>query len=147
MACAQKLADNGLLMSNFILRNITFSPEYAASVEQKQIAEQLAQQAKLIVEQRKQEAEQARQQAQGVADSVVIRAKGDAESRLIQAEAEAQALELIAKALQDKPGAAHLPVHHQAEPEYPGDAAAQQPAVPVPAADAWKRRCWRQQRA
>jgi regulator of protease activity HflC (stomatin/prohibitin superfamily) len=99
----QKLVDNGLLMSDFILRNITFSPEYAASVEQKQIAEQQAQQAKLVVEQRKQEAEQARQQAQGVADSVVIRAKGDAESRLIQAEAEAQALERIAKALLDKP--------------------------------------------
>jgi len=99
----QKLADNGLMMSNFIVRNITFSPEYAASVEQKQIAEQQAQQAKLVVEQRRQEAEQARQQAQGVADSVVIRAKGDAESRLIQAEAEAGALELIAKALLDKP--------------------------------------------
>ena len=99
----QKLAQNGLQLSNFIVRNITFSPEYAASVEQKQIAEQQAQQAKLIVEQRRQEAEQARQQAQGVADSVVIRAKGDAESRLIQAEAEAGALELIAKALQDKP--------------------------------------------
>jgi regulator of protease activity HflC (stomatin/prohibitin superfamily) len=99
----QKLADNGLLMSNFIVRNITFSPEYAASVEQKQIAEQQAQQAKLVVEQRRQEAEQARQQAQGVADSVVIRAKGDAESRLIQAEAEAGALDLIAKALVDKP--------------------------------------------
>ncbi len=99
----QKLSENGLLMSNFILRNITFSPEYAASVEQKQIADQLAQQAKLIVEQRKQEAEQARQQAQGVADSAVIRAKGDAESRLIQAEAEARALEFIASALQNNP--------------------------------------------
>jgi regulator of protease activity HflC (stomatin/prohibitin superfamily) len=99
----QQLEKNGLLMSNFILRNITFSPEYAASVEQKQIAEQLAQQAKLIVEQRKQEAEQARQAAQGVADSAVIRAKGDAEARIIQAEAEAQALDLLAQALQDKP--------------------------------------------
>jgi regulator of protease activity HflC (stomatin/prohibitin superfamily) len=99
----QKLAQNGLKLSNFIVRNITFSPEYAASVEQKQIAEQQAQQARLVVEQRRQEAEQARQQAQGVADSVVIRAKGDAQSRIIQAEAEAQALELIAKALQDKP--------------------------------------------
>jgi regulator of protease activity HflC (stomatin/prohibitin superfamily) len=99
----QKLAQNGLKLSNFIVRNITFSPEYAASVEQKQIAEQQAQQAKLIVEQRRQEAEQARQQAQGVADSVVIRAKGDAESRLIQADAEARALELIARALLDKP--------------------------------------------
>ncbi len=86
-----------------MLRNITFSPEYAASVEQKQIAEQQAQQAKFVVEQRKQEAEQARQVAQGLADAVVIHAKGDAEARLIQAEAEAKALELIAAALADKP--------------------------------------------
>ena len=66
----QKLDDNGLLLTDFVLRNITFSPEYAASVEQKQIAEQLAQQARLSVEQRKQEAEQARQVAQGSADAV-----------------------------------------------------------------------------
>jgi len=59
-----------------VLRNISFSPEYAASVEQKQIAEQQAQQAKLTVEQRKQEAEQARQVAQGVADAVVIKSQG-----------------------------------------------------------------------
>jgi len=99
----EKLAANGLILYDFILRNITFSPEYAASVEQKQIAEQLAQQAKFVVEQRKQEAEQARQSAQGRADSVIIEAKGDAEARLIQAEAEAKALELIAAALKDKP--------------------------------------------
>jgi len=102
-AMKEQLLNNGVIMDNFILRNITFSPEYAASVEQKQIAEQLAQQAKLIVEQRKQEAEQARQQAQGLADSAVIRAKGDADARLIQADAEARALEFIAAALQDNP--------------------------------------------
>jgi regulator of protease activity HflC (stomatin/prohibitin superfamily) len=100
---AEKLRENGLILLDFVLRNITFSPEYAASVEQKQISEQQAQQAKLIVEQRKQEAEQARQQAQGLADSVIIRAKGDAESRLIQAEAEKKALELIQQAIKDNP--------------------------------------------
>jgi regulator of protease activity HflC (stomatin/prohibitin superfamily) len=100
---ARKLAENGLIMSDFVLRNITFSPEYAASVEQKQIAEQQAQQAKFVVEQRKQEAEQARQQAQGLADSAVIRAEGAAEARIIEANAEATALEAIAAALADKP--------------------------------------------
>lgn len=100
---AAKLEENGLLLFDFVLRNITFSPEYAASVEQKQIAEQLAEQAKFVVEQRKQEAEQARQSAQGRADSVIIEAKGDAEARLIEAEAEAKALDLIAAALKDKP--------------------------------------------
>jgi regulator of protease activity HflC (stomatin/prohibitin superfamily) len=98
---SQKLSDNGLTLVSFILRNITFSPEYAASVEQKQIAEQLAQQAAFVVDQRKQEAEQARQVAQGQADSVVINAQGAADARIIQAEAEAQALLLIADALKN----------------------------------------------
>jgi regulator of protease activity HflC (stomatin/prohibitin superfamily) len=99
----QKLGDDGLLLSDFVLRNISFSPEYAASVEQKQIAEQLAQQARFVVEQRRQEAEQARQVAQGSADASVIRAKGEADARLIQADAEAQALEKIAQALAERP--------------------------------------------
>jgi regulator of protease activity HflC (stomatin/prohibitin superfamily) len=99
-----KLEANGLILVDFVLRNVTFSPEYAASVEQKQIADQQAQQAKFVVEQRKQEAEQARQQAQGLADAIVIRAEGDAEARLIQAEAERKALELINQAVKDNPG-------------------------------------------
>ena len=102
-ALLQKLDENGLKLVEFVLRNITFSPEYAASVEQKQIAEQQAQQAALTVEQRKQEAEQARQVAQGLADSSVIRAEGEAEARLIQANAEAKALELLAAALKKNP--------------------------------------------
>ncbi len=119
------LDENGLLLADFVLRNITFSPEYAASVEQKQIAEQQSQQAKFVVESRKQEAEQARQTAQGQADAAVIQSEGLAESRiiaaeadakavviaasaaaearLIQAEAEAQALQMIAEALATNP--------------------------------------------
>jgi regulator of protease activity HflC (stomatin/prohibitin superfamily) len=100
---SKKLSDNGLIMVDFVLRNITFSPEYAASVEQKQIAEQKAQEAKLTVEQKRQEAEQARQTAQGAADANVIRAKGEAEARLVEAEAEAKALEMISEALKGKP--------------------------------------------
>lgn len=96
---AVKLQQNGLLLIDFVLRNITFSPEYAASVEQKQIAEQTAQQAKFVVEQRKQEAEQARQVAQGQADAAVIKAQGEANARLIQADAEAKALGTIAQSV------------------------------------------------
>jgi regulator of protease activity HflC (stomatin/prohibitin superfamily) len=95
----RKLAENGLFLDDFVLRNITFSPEYAASVEQKQIAEQQAQQAKFVVEQRRQEAEQARQVAQGKADAAVIEAEGSAKARVVEANAEKQALELIAEAL------------------------------------------------
>lgn len=96
-------AENGLVMVEFVLRNIAFSPEYATSVEQKQIAEQKAQEASFVVERKSQEAEQARQVAQGVADAVLIAAEGRAESRLIEAAAEAEALELIALALAENP--------------------------------------------
>ncbi|MEW6718465.1 MAG: SPFH domain-containing protein [Chloroflexota bacterium] len=108
------MEQHGLILVDFVLRNITFSPEYAASVEQKQIAEQQAQQAAFVVDQKKQEAEQARQTAKGKADAAVIEAQGhaqalvieaqaSAEARLIQAEAEAQALQMIAEALQGSP--------------------------------------------
>lgn len=111
---SEKIEEGGLVLVDFVLRNITFSDEYADSVEQKQIAEQLAQQAAFVVEQRKQEAEQARQTAQGQADAAVIAAEGRAESllietqaqaeaRLIQAEAEAEALLMIAGALEQNP--------------------------------------------
>ncbi len=102
-ALQTKLAENNLILVDFVLRNITFSQAYSDSVEQKQIAEQLALQAELTVEQKRQEAEQARQEAQGLADAVVIAAEGAAEARIIEAQAEAQALQLIADVLRDNP--------------------------------------------
>ncbi len=98
-----KLSDNDLLLIDFVLRDIHFSEEYAAAVEQKQIAEQQALQAQFVVEQKKQEAEQARQVAQGEADAEVIRAEGQAKARVIQAQAEAEALRIIAQVLADNP--------------------------------------------
>ncbi len=99
----KRLEENGLMLSDFVLRNITFSKEYAASVEQKQIAEQQAQQARFVVESKKQEAQQAIETSKGAAESVKIRADGDAQARLIQAQAEAKALQMIADALKSNP--------------------------------------------
>ncbi len=99
----EAMANNGLILSDFVLRNITFTPEYAASIEQKQIAEQLAQQAEYIVEQRRQEAEQARQVAEGTKDAAILAAEGRAESVVIEAKAEAEALQLIAEVLAANP--------------------------------------------
>lgn len=82
----------GLVLDAFQLRNITFSPEYAQSIEQKQIAQQQSEQAKLLVQKAQQEADQLRAQAQGQADAVVTKAKGDAE-----------ALRQIAEALKTNP--------------------------------------------
>ena len=99
----EKFLENNLILVDFVLRDIHFSAEYAVAVEQKQIAEQQAQQAKFVVESKKQEAEQARQVAEGRADAAVIAAQGEADARLIQAEAEAAALELINNAIKDNP--------------------------------------------
>ena len=99
LAIAGSFKANNLILSEFLLRNIAFSEEYSNAVEQKQIAEQQAQQAFFGVEQRKQEAEQARQAAQGQADAAVIAAKGAADARLLQAEAEARANQLLAQSL------------------------------------------------
>jgi regulator of protease activity HflC (stomatin/prohibitin superfamily) len=99
----EKFLENNLILVDFVLRDIHFSAEYAVAVEQKQIAEQQAQQAKFVVESKKQEAEQARQVAEGVADAAVIAAQGEADARLIQAEAEAAALELINNAIKNNP--------------------------------------------
>jgi len=95
--------NNGLILSDFVLRNITFTTEYAASIEQKQIAEQLAQQAEYVVEQRRQEAEQARQVAEGSRDASILEADGRAQSQVIEAKAEAEALQLIADVLAQNP--------------------------------------------
>lgn len=95
----QVFLENNLVLRDFVLRNIRFSDEYAAAVEQKQIAEQQAQQAEFVVEQKRQEAEQARQIAQGQADAAVIAAQGAAEALLIQAQAEAEANRLLAASI------------------------------------------------
>ena len=79
------------------------SPEYATSVEEKQIAEQQAQQAAFVVVQRRQEAQQAVETAKGQADASIIAAEGAAKARLIEAQAEADALKLIEEALANNP--------------------------------------------
>ena len=99
----KKMAENDLVMVDFVLRDIHFSADYAVAVEQKQIAEQQALQAEFVVQSKKQEAEQARQTAQGQADAIVIASKGDAEARLINAEAEAKANELLGLSIRNNP--------------------------------------------
>ncbi len=87
-----QFAEQGLVLDVFQLRNVTFTAEYAQSIEQKQIAQQQSEQAKLLVQKAQQEADQLRASAQGLADAAVTKAKGDAE-----------ALRQIAAALKDNP--------------------------------------------
>lgn len=81
---SERLNPEGFLVTSVQIRNIQFSPEYVASIERKQVAQQEALEAEFRVEQRRQEAEQARELARGQADASEIRAKGEAEAlRLI----------------------------------------------------------------
>ena len=50
----QDFETQGLTLVQFLLRNISFSPEYAQAVEQKQIAQQNAERAKFLVQQQQQ---------------------------------------------------------------------------------------------
>jgi regulator of protease activity HflC (stomatin/prohibitin superfamily) len=102
-ALEQKLSDNGLILVDFVLRNITFSTEYAASVEQKQIAEQQAKQAAYVVQSKIQEAQQAIETAKGQKEAAIISAEGQAEARLIQVKAEADALNQLNAVLAGHP--------------------------------------------
>lgn len=86
------VADSGLQVTDVLIRNITFSPEYVAAIEQKQVAQQQAQEAQFRVQQREQEAAQARAVAEGEADAARIRAEG-----------EAAALQLINEQLSQNP--------------------------------------------
>jgi regulator of protease activity HflC (stomatin/prohibitin superfamily) len=81
----EEFAEKGLLLDNFLLRDITFTPEYAASIEHKQIALEGEQQAL-------HEAQQLRNRAQGKADAIKV-----------EAQAQSEALKLIAEALQADP--------------------------------------------
>ncbi|MEM7125880.1 MAG: SPFH domain-containing protein [Chloroflexota bacterium] len=83
-----QLGEKGLIVDQFLLRNITFSPEFVAAIESKQVA----------VEQREQatyEAERLRILAQGEADAAIIRATGRSESFKLIGEALAQNEELV----------------------------------------------------
>jgi len=88
----EDLHAQGLTLVQFLLRNISFSPEYAQAVEQKQIAQQNAERAKFLVQQQEQEAARVRVEAQGFRDAAVTRAEG-----------EAKALQLVADALRNNP--------------------------------------------
>jgi regulator of protease activity HflC (stomatin/prohibitin superfamily) len=100
---SEQFAAQGLILDAFQLRNITFSPEYAQSIEQKQIAQQQSEQAKLLVQKSQQEADQLRAKVKGEADAVVLRATGDSQAAVTRAEGDAKALELIAAALKTNP--------------------------------------------
>lgn len=80
-----EVAENGLILDQFLLRDITFTQEYASSVEQKQVALE-------GTIQRDYEKQQ-----------IITLAEGQAEAIRIEAQAQSEALKLIAASLREHP--------------------------------------------
>ncbi|MFN8495347.1 MAG: prohibitin family protein [Caldilineaceae bacterium] len=91
-----ELADKGLVVDQFILRDIAFTPEYAAAIEHKQVALEGE-------EQKKHEAQQLRNLAEGQRDQAKTIADGEAAAILTKAKAQTEALQSYAKVLRENP--------------------------------------------
>jgi prohibitin 2 len=70
-----KFAKNYMILDEILIRNVRFSPEFEKAIEQKQIAQQQAQQMQYTLEREKLEKERKIIEAQGEAES--IRLKGE----------------------------------------------------------------------
>jgi regulator of protease activity HflC (stomatin/prohibitin superfamily) len=99
----ERFAQEGLLLTDLLVRDITFSEQFRQAIEQKQIADQEAQRAQLQIRQRENEAAQLRAQAQGERDARIARAEGEAQSIVLQAQAEAEALRLVSEQIAANP--------------------------------------------
>jgi regulator of protease activity HflC (stomatin/prohibitin superfamily) len=99
----KEIKEQGFILTSLLIRDVTFSPEFTQAIEQKQIAQQQAEQAAFRVQQAQQEAEQARVEAKGKADAAVIAAQGEAQGITIRAEAQAKALDQINQVLSQNP--------------------------------------------
>ncbi|MCE7989859.1 MAG: prohibitin family protein [Caldilinea sp. CFX5] len=103
----EEFAAKGLLVDQFVLRDITFTPEYAMAVELKQVALEDEQRALHEAQQVRNRAEgqrdKVRLEAEGQRDRLALEAEGKAQAILTEAQAQAQALQLIGEALQKNP--------------------------------------------
>lgn len=100
---ADRFEEEGLTLTDLLVRDISFSEQFRQAIEQKQIADQEAQQAQLRVVQRENEANQLRAQADGQRDARVAEAEGEAQAIVLQAQAEAEALRLVSEQIAANP--------------------------------------------
>ena len=76
----ERFEKEGLLLLAFDIRNVNFTDDYATSIEQKQIAQQQAEQMQFTLQREEQEAQRKRIEAEGVKTSAILRAQGEAEA-------------------------------------------------------------------
>lgn len=100
---SERFTEEGLTLTDLLVRDISFSEQFRQAIEQKQIADQEAQQAQLRVVQRENEANQLRAQAEGERDARIAEAQGEAQAIVLQAQAEAEALRLVSEQIAANP--------------------------------------------
>lgn len=100
-----KMNEYGIMIDDFNIVNFSFSAEFDAAIEAKQIAEQNKIKAQTEKEQRVIEAEAAGQEktiaAQAEADATLLKAQAEAEAIRIKAEAEAEANKKLSSSLNE----------------------------------------------
>jgi regulator of protease activity HflC (stomatin/prohibitin superfamily) len=94
-----RLSKEGIIIHDASIADIDFSEEFDKAIEQKQIAQQAAQQAKYLAEKATNEAAAVIEQAKGAALAEMEKAKGQAAAILERAKADAEAQELLKKSL------------------------------------------------
>jgi regulator of protease activity HflC (stomatin/prohibitin superfamily) len=92
------LADKGVILEAFGLRQIEFQEDYVQAIEQKQIEAENVQTEQNRAEQAKWRAQSAIEVAKGEAQATIENARGDAQEMILLAEAEAKNITLIAQA-------------------------------------------------
>ncbi|MHB1296658.1 MAG: prohibitin family protein [Anaerolineae bacterium] len=92
----KRLAENDIVVDQFSLADVSFSDEFDAAIERKQVAEQAALQKQYELQSAQKDVEISLARAEGEKKAAIIAAEGRAEARKLEAEAEAEALRLIA---------------------------------------------------
>lgn len=101
---ANLMAVEGLDLTDFIIREITFSnQDFADSIERVLIAERAVQEAANRARQEEEEANRVRIRAQGERDAEILRAEGEAQGIVLLAQANAEALRLVSEQIAANP--------------------------------------------
>jgi prohibitin 2 len=80
----ERFEGSGFQLLSFDIRNVSFTDDYAQAIEQKQIAQQQAEQMEYVLEKEQREAERKVIEAEGVKQAAIAQAQGEAEAlRLI----------------------------------------------------------------
>jgi regulator of protease activity HflC (stomatin/prohibitin superfamily) len=100
---AVRMDEEGFILTDLLIRDVTFSQAFTDSIERKQIAEQQALEAAFRVQEERQNAERVRVTAQGARDAEIARAEGSAQAIVLRAQAQAEALRLVSQQLAANP--------------------------------------------